>query len=73
MAKYNGHRSKAAWNVSIWINNEEPLYRLALDFVKKHGKNKAAEMLLERLPDETPDGYRYTKTSIREALRGIES
>lgn len=27
--EYNGHRSWNAWNVSLWINNTEPQYRLA--------------------------------------------
>ena len=35
MAEYQGHRSWNAWNVALWISNEEPLYRLAMESLKK--------------------------------------
>ena len=77
MAKgYNGHRSWNAWNVSLWINNDEGLYRLAVDFVteaRRHGGDleAAARVLLAVLPTTTPDGARYNFTCVREALRGF--
>lgn len=69
---YNGHRSWNAWNVSLWINNDEWLYRWACDLVKQHGADKAAWIMARNLAGEkTPDGGRYNLTCIREALRGI--
>jgi hypothetical protein len=69
---YNGHKSHAAWNVSLWINNDEPLYRLAKDCVRRSSnRQEAAEMILSSLPEKTPDGVKYTVTNIRLALRGI--
>ena len=66
---YQGHKSKAAWNVALYLNNEEPLYRLMVDMVRySKTLDKAAERLLARLPEKTPDGYRYTKTTVRAAL-----
>lgn len=70
MAKYNGHRSWNAWNVSLWIGNDEGLYRHADELIKAHGAGKAAQLLARELAGErTPDGARYNLTCIREALR----
>jgi len=72
MAKgYNGHRSWAAWNVSLWIGNDEGLYRMALDYKRRYGSHAGARRLLAELPDKTPDGARYTQTSVREALAAL--
>ena len=68
MASYLGHRSRAAWNVSLWINNDEGLYRRAVELRRKFGPGAAARHLVAELPATTPDGYRYTETSVREAL-----
>lgn len=70
---YNGHQSRAAWNVSLWINNDEGLYRLALDCIRRRKtKDAAAKELIELLPEKTPDGVPYTLRSVREALVGLE-
>jgi len=72
MAQYNGHRSWNAWNVSLWIGNDEGLYRLALDCIKRAGSvRRAARIMLAQLPDKTPDGARYNVTCVREALEGL--
>lgn len=69
---YNGHRSWNAWNVSLWINNDESLYREAVRLVEKHGAAKGARFLAANLAGErTPDGAVYNPTCVREALRGI--
>ena len=71
MATYNGHRSWNAWNVSLWINNDESMYLWAVDLVKKHGRRRAADLMASDLEGETtPDGARYNKTCIYEALEG---
>lgn len=72
MATYNGHRSWNAWNVSLWINNDEGLYRYARDLAIKHGAVKAARIMARDMAGEkTPDGAKYNFTCIREALREI--
>jgi hypothetical protein len=35
MKSYNGHRSYNAWNIALWIGNDEGLYRFALDCLKR--------------------------------------
>lgn len=74
---YNGHASWNAWNVSLWINNEEPLYRLAQEAVRRYegrpGGLAAASRYFSRQLGEakTPDGARYSQRSIRAALEDI--
>ena len=70
---YNGHRNYNAWNVSLWINNDEGLYKLAQFAVHWEGsRERAAEYMLMRLEDtHTPDGVPYTKTNIKLAMVGM--
>lgn len=76
MTKYNGHKNWNHWNVSLWISNDEGLYRLAKSCIKNFGrKDWAADAMLEELYScsvhSTPDGAPYTKTSIRAAMVGM--
>jgi len=77
MAKYNGHKNWNHWNVSLWINNDEGLYRLALDCIKQAKRDGAtrlgaAMMFLSLRPsDKTPDGAPYSVSSIRAAMVGM--
>ena len=72
---YNGHRSYNAWNISLWINNDESLYRMARRLIVRYGKSIAAEKMLSELRacgiDKTPDGVPYSKTNIKLALTGL--
>jgi hypothetical protein len=72
MSAYNGHRSWNAWNVSLWLNNDEGLYREARQLAKLYGVKAGSARLAMRLAGAcTPDGARYNLTCIREAMRGI--
>jgi hypothetical protein len=78
---FNGFRSWNAWNVSLWINNDEGLYRMAQECVedakrsntRKDGesvKDLAAKMFFVRVDgDKTPDGAPYSVTTIKAAMR----
>lgn len=72
MAAFNGHKNWNHWNVSLWIANDEPLYRLAQEMVRTHHtKTAAACAMLDLLPRKTPDGAPYTLTTVRAALLGL--
>jgi hypothetical protein len=75
MTEYQGHRSRNAWNVALYINNEEPLYRLGVE-CRKAAKTVrgAARMFLRESGLEgqrTPDGAVYNLTCVKEALTDI--
>lgn len=73
MAAYQGHPSWNAWNVSLWISNDEPTYRYAQSCIKRgSGLAGATSLFLERFGGEkTPDGARFTARSVRHALAGL--
>lgn len=71
MGTYNGHRSWNAWNVSLWINNDEGLYNLARECVREcRTRRKAALRFMEEVGTErTPDGGRYNVTTVAAAMQ----
>ena len=83
MPKYNGHKNWNHWNVSLWINNDEPLYRFAKECIRRNRtRDEAARDMLKSLPDfygspvaargfSTPDGAPYSVSAIRAAMVGM--
>ena len=79
MKKYNGHRSWNAWNVALWIANDEPLYRFAVDCLERKtakGKTPTLAQATNRFMrdmegQKTPDGADYNRKCVYEALAGL--
>jgi hypothetical protein len=74
---YEGHKNWNHWNVALWIGSDEGLYTMAMDHIKReHNLDLAAQAILSDLKaagaTHTPDGAPYSKSSIREAIRGLE-
>jgi hypothetical protein len=73
MTKFNGHKNWNHWNVSLWINNDEGLYRMAQRLNSIMNKKDAAEEMLHILKSQgqtkTPDGAPYSITTIKAAMR----
>ena len=69
MSEYNGHKNYNAWNVALWLFNDESMYYLVQKSLKtSRNKKEAAKKLLNYLGDSTPDGVKFTYTNIRLAL-----
>jgi hypothetical protein len=76
MAKYNGHKSWAYWNVSLWIGNSEELYNLAREYIRRSkNKDEAARRFVDDLRHckitQTPDGAKYSYSAVRAALSSL--
>lgn len=63
---YNGHPSRAHWNVALWVGNDYGLYQA----VSRMGKAEAVEYLMHSFP-RTPDGVKMTKTLAAYAWRSL--
>ena len=79
MATYNGHVSWNAWNVSLWISNDEPTYRFAIDCLErpsKKGEKPSLTLATTRFMEwyggaKTPDGAVFNRKCVMLALEGL--
>lgn len=70
--RYNGHPSWNLWNVSMWLSYPEDRYYHVMDLCQRHGKDRAADILFDEIGGTTtPDGARFTRSSIRYGLRHL--
>lgn len=78
--RYQGHKNWNYWNVSLYVNNEYDLYRMAQLWATPGCgltlAQQAAGMLRELNEQgmyKTPDGATYTVSSLKAVLRDINS
>lgn len=80
MKTYNGHKNRAHWNQSLWIFNDESLYRLAQCMVSaafdyetgaRHLETAARNFIDCLDSDKTPDGVKWSVSGIKAALNDI--
>ena len=72
MAKYNGYTSWNSWNVSLWINNDYDMYTTARDTVQRLGYVRGLKELVRLWEGKrTPDGARFNRTGIKQAIEEI--
>ena len=63
---FNGWANYETWNASLWIGNDEGMYRLAVDYVeqaRRFGQRVSYDALIPSLEyafgQMTPDGTRW--------------
>ena len=62
---YNGSKNYETWNVSLWINNDEPLYRSACAFMRRyHGRAPYRDFVEAASLERTMDGVSFTDGTL---------
>jgi hypothetical protein len=74
--EYNGHPSWNAWNIALWIGNDEFLYRAAVEALNSTHTIKHATNVFFGITglegQKTRDGGVFNPTATARALKGLE-
>jgi hypothetical protein len=64
---YNGWENRQTWNVALWVNNNEFLYRSAIEFMGRYKGRAPYTMFIYELgmrDDRTPDNIAWLSTRL---------
>ena len=68
---YNGRANRETWNVSLWIQNDESMYRTAVDWVEHQREwdelpeyDTFRHTLVELFGESTPDGVDWNDSRL---------
>jgi hypothetical protein len=74
--RYEGFTNYKTWNVCLWFDNDEPLYRARQAWIEENGRfnqQKAREFVMAMLPKGTGDIKNYAGVNwqeVSEAFNG---
>lgn len=68
---YNGWRNRTTWNIMLWLDNDEPMYRAYVARVRqliafglRLSGRRARNMVIDLMGSETPDGCKVTAKCV---------
>lgn len=65
----HGYKSRNAWEVALYVQENQELYNEARELTERMGHTNAAKILAKRLKGKrTPGGHRVNFSSLRAAL-----
>ena len=67
MTEYNGWKNRQTWNVSLWIANDEALYREAVAFMQTYRGRFPYTAFVKNASmdkDRTPDNIGWLSTRL---------
>ncbi len=72
--EYDGYKSYSFWNQSLYINDDDDLYDLAIMCINRHNNVKFATLVfIDNLTQiYTPDGIMWTKSGVYNALMSLK-